>query len=348
MTGHDDEPVLTRTEGRVAHIVLNRPRVINALNHAMVLRIDSALAAWRADPQVEAVVITGAGERGLCAGGDIRAVHDDASHGDGSEAAAFWRDEYRLNAIIAAYPKPYVAVMDGIRMGGGVGISAHGHVRSRHREITQCRHAGDNHRLRPGCRWHLPAVARARRARHAPALTGYAGGRGGRRAVRARRPLRSVRALGGVHGGTRAGDAGHGGSRVRNSLPERRTRCATGMDRPLLCGRLRRRNRRSAPLQRDHGRQADRRDHSRQVADLAEGDARGGAPGPRPWPAGGRAGTGVPRLVRDAFVTGPAEGVRAQIIDKDRNPYWSPATLAEVSAQDVERPFAHLADLWAP
>src|ERR1700722_9315145 len=116
MTGPDDEPVLTSTEGRVARIVLNRPRVINALNHAMVLRIDAALAAWRADPQVEAVVITGAGERGLCAGGDIRAVHDDASRGDGREAAAFWRDEYRLNASIASYPKPYVAVMDGIVM----------------------------------------------------------------------------------------------------------------------------------------------------------------------------------------------------------------------------------------
>ncbi|MFE2302868.1 enoyl-CoA hydratase/isomerase family protein [Streptomyces sp. NPDC059445] len=124
-----EESVLLRTEGRVGHITLNRPRALNALNHAMVRRIDRALTAWEHDPAVETVVITGAGERGLCAGGDIRVVHDDARDGDGTASAAFWRDEYHLNARIARYPKPYVAVMDGIVMGGGVGISAHGGVR---------------------------------------------------------------------------------------------------------------------------------------------------------------------------------------------------------------------------
>lgn len=128
MTG-SEAPVLLRIDGRAAHIVLNRPKALNALNHAMVLRIDEALTAWEHDPAVETVVLTGAGERGLCAGGDIRAVHDDARDGDGTASAAFWRDEYRLNARIARYPKPYVAVMDGIVMGGGVGVSAHGSVR---------------------------------------------------------------------------------------------------------------------------------------------------------------------------------------------------------------------------
>ncbi|MEV2211717.1 enoyl-CoA hydratase/isomerase family protein [Streptomyces sp. NPDC050997] len=128
MTG-SEEPVLLHITGRAAHITLNRPRAINALNHAMVRRIDDALTAWAHDPAVEAVVVTGAGERGLCAGGDIRAVHDDARDGDGTASAAFWRDEYHLNARIARYPKPYVAVMDGIVMGGGVGVSAHGRVR---------------------------------------------------------------------------------------------------------------------------------------------------------------------------------------------------------------------------
>ncbi|WP_320773473.1 enoyl-CoA hydratase/isomerase family protein [Streptomyces sp. CRN 30] len=123
------EPVLLHTAGRAAHITLNRPRALNALNHTMVRRIDAALAAWADDPAVETVVLTGAGERGLCAGGDIRAVHDDARDGDGTASAAFWYDEYRLNARIARYPKPYVAVMDGIVMGGGVGLSAHGGVR---------------------------------------------------------------------------------------------------------------------------------------------------------------------------------------------------------------------------
>ncbi|MFF3735293.1 enoyl-CoA hydratase/isomerase family protein [Streptomyces sp. NPDC002476] len=124
---HDD-PVLTHTEGRVRHITLNRPRALNALNHTMVLRIDEALAEAERDDAVTAVLITGAGERGLCAGGDIRSIHDDARAG-GTASLAFWRDEYRLNARIARYPKPYVAIMDGIVMGGGVGISAHGDVR---------------------------------------------------------------------------------------------------------------------------------------------------------------------------------------------------------------------------
>ncbi|MEU6706144.1 enoyl-CoA hydratase/isomerase family protein [Streptomyces wuyuanensis] len=121
--------VLFRTEGRAGHITLDRPKALNSLTHGMVLRIDEALTEWEHDPAVETVVVTGAGERGLCAGGDIRAIHDDARDGDGTASAAFWRDEYHLNARIARYPKPYVAVMDGIVMGGGVGISAHGSVR---------------------------------------------------------------------------------------------------------------------------------------------------------------------------------------------------------------------------
>ncbi|MFD5801399.1 enoyl-CoA hydratase/isomerase family protein [Streptomyces sp. NPDC127020] len=124
-----DAPVLLHTTGRAAHITLNRPRALNSLTHEMVLRVDEALTAWERDPAVETVVVTGAGERGLCAGGDIRSIHDDARDGDGTASAAFWRDEYRLNARIARYAKPYVAVMDGIVMGGGVGVSAHGSVR---------------------------------------------------------------------------------------------------------------------------------------------------------------------------------------------------------------------------
>ncbi|WP_432753800.1 enoyl-CoA hydratase/isomerase family protein [Streptomyces sp. JL2001] len=128
MTTAEESHVLLRTEGRAGFITLNRPRAINALTHAMVLRIDAALTAWEHDPAVETIVIEGAGERGLCAGGDIRAIHDDARAG-GSASVDFWRDEYRLNARIARFPKPYVAFMDGIVMGGGVGVSAHGSVR---------------------------------------------------------------------------------------------------------------------------------------------------------------------------------------------------------------------------
>ncbi|GAA3485743.1 enoyl-CoA hydratase/isomerase family protein [Streptomyces yanii] len=125
---NNEDPVLLHTEGRTRHITLNRPRALNALTHTMVLRVDEALTAAEQDDSVTAVLISGAGERGLCAGGDIRAVYEDARAG-GSASLDFWRDEYRLNARIARFPKPYIALMDGIVMGGGVGISAHGSVR---------------------------------------------------------------------------------------------------------------------------------------------------------------------------------------------------------------------------
>ncbi|WP_411104577.1 enoyl-CoA hydratase/isomerase family protein [Streptomyces sp. cmx-4-9] len=121
-------PVLFEIRGGTGVITLNRPRALNALTHPMVRQMDAALAAWEQDPDVQQVLVRGAGERGLCAGGDIRAIHDDAKAGT-TASVAFWYDEYRLNARIARYPKPYVALMDGIVMGGGVGVSAHGSVR---------------------------------------------------------------------------------------------------------------------------------------------------------------------------------------------------------------------------
>ena len=124
----DTDEVLVRVERGVGFLTLNRPKAINSLNHTMVTAIDAALTAWDGDDEVRAVVIDGAGERGLCAGGDVVALYHSA-RADGSEARRFWFDEYRLNARIGGYPKPYVALMDGIVMGGGVGVSAHGNVR---------------------------------------------------------------------------------------------------------------------------------------------------------------------------------------------------------------------------
>lgn len=119
-----EPPVLLRREGHAAYVVLNRPRAINALTHEMVGLITTALHDLAADDSVRTVVLTGAGERGLCAGGDVVMMTEDAKVG-GTAAAAFWADEYRLNALIADYPKPYVAIMDGIVLGGGIGLSAH-------------------------------------------------------------------------------------------------------------------------------------------------------------------------------------------------------------------------------
>ncbi|WP_028936930.1 enoyl-CoA hydratase/isomerase family protein [Pseudonocardia spinosispora] len=116
--------VIVARTGILGRITLNRPKAINALTHAMAVEIDGVLRGWADDPSVGAVLITGAGERGLCAGGDIRAIYDDLGAG-GTATLDFWHDEYHLNARIARYPKPVVAIMHGLVMGGGIGVSAH-------------------------------------------------------------------------------------------------------------------------------------------------------------------------------------------------------------------------------
>src|SRR3954454_967882 len=120
--------VYTSVENGLGLITLNRPQAINALTHGMILAIDDTLAAWAEDDRVRAVAIRGEGERGLCAGGDVRAIYEGAKSNPAA-ALEFWADEYHLNARIARYPKPYVALMDGLVMGGGVGVSAHGDIR---------------------------------------------------------------------------------------------------------------------------------------------------------------------------------------------------------------------------
>ncbi|MGE4481813.1 enoyl-CoA hydratase/isomerase family protein [Acidocella sp.] len=120
--------ILIAKEGTLGHIKLNRPKAINALTHEMIASISTALATFAADDGISAVLVTGEGERGLCAGGDIRALYEHRASGQ-SFGMAFFRDEYRMNAQISAFPKPYIAFMDGITMGGGVGVSAHGSVR---------------------------------------------------------------------------------------------------------------------------------------------------------------------------------------------------------------------------
>ncbi len=127
----ENEDVLVTVEGATGLISLNRPKAINSLTHPMVSAISQALTEWRDDDAIRLVVLSGKGDRGLCAGGDIVEVYDSA-RGDHGVASSFWWDEYRMNAYIARYPKPFVSLMDGIVMGGGVGVSAHGS----HRVVT--------------------------------------------------------------------------------------------------------------------------------------------------------------------------------------------------------------------
>ena len=115
-----------RKEGRAGRITLDRPQALNALTHAMALGIDAALDAWRDDPEVAVSLIDATGARAFCAGGDLQEIYAAGRRGDFDYPRRFWAEEYRMNATIARYPKPYVALMQGYVMGGGVGVASHG------------------------------------------------------------------------------------------------------------------------------------------------------------------------------------------------------------------------------
>ncbi len=126
-----DEVLLDRV-GSAAIISLNRPKALNSLNLAMVRVMKEAMDRFAADPGISCVILKGEGERGLCAGGDIRVIHE-AGKAKDPDVTRFWREEFPVNYMISRYAKPYVALMDGIVMGGGVGVSAHG----KHRVVTE-------------------------------------------------------------------------------------------------------------------------------------------------------------------------------------------------------------------
>lgn len=115
-----------RKIGRIGQITLQRPEALNAVSHEMVLAMEAALDEWRDDDEVACVLIDAEGHKAFSAGGDLQFMHDTAAKGDFEPGRAFWRDEYRLNAKIAEYPKPYIALCQGFTMGGGVGVSLHG------------------------------------------------------------------------------------------------------------------------------------------------------------------------------------------------------------------------------
>lgn len=133
MSGGGEDEVLARACGALRRLTLNRPAALNALTLAMVQTMSAHLRAFAIDGSVGAVLIDGAGDRALCAGGDLRALYDAAKANDRTLPARFWASEYRLDLMIARYRKPVVAVMDGLVMGGGVGLSAH----AAHRIVTE-------------------------------------------------------------------------------------------------------------------------------------------------------------------------------------------------------------------
>jgi enoyl-CoA hydratase len=124
-----DDDLIVRSDGALRRITLNRPQALNAITLDMVVAMTALMREWQSDPKVGAVLIDGAGDRGFCAGGDIRALYEAAKIKPVQAADAlpvrFWATEYKLNVLIARYAKPVIAVMDGLVMGGGVGLSAH-------------------------------------------------------------------------------------------------------------------------------------------------------------------------------------------------------------------------------
>ncbi|MEK9969672.1 MAG: enoyl-CoA hydratase/isomerase family protein [Ferrovibrio sp.] len=127
--------ILFSVQNGIGIIQLNRPQALNALTHDMCIPLEQHLRSWAADPAVKAVIIKGAGEKAFCAGGDIRKLADRSPDGV-SYRKSFWHDEYRCNTLIGEYPKPFIALIDGIFMGGGVGLSVHGS----HRIISEFAH----------------------------------------------------------------------------------------------------------------------------------------------------------------------------------------------------------------
>ena len=128
---HDGD-VLVRHERALRRITLNRPQALNAITLDMAVTMTALLRSWASDPAVGAVLLDGAGERAFCAGGDIRALYDAAKSKD-PLPEQFWSTEYKLNVLIARYPKPLIAIMDGVVMGGGVGLASH----AAHRVVTE-------------------------------------------------------------------------------------------------------------------------------------------------------------------------------------------------------------------
>lgn len=130
VTATSPEPsVLIHRQGGLGRLTLNRPRAINALDLDMVRALFTTLTDWVDDPDVSTVLIDGNGDRGLCAGGDVRAIREALIDGRPDDALGFFREEYHLNALIAEYPKPIVVIADGVTMGGGIGLAGHAAIR---------------------------------------------------------------------------------------------------------------------------------------------------------------------------------------------------------------------------
>lgn len=334
------DEILFERRGAAGVVTLNRPQALNAVTHGMVLALRAQLDAWRDDSAVTRVVVTAAGERAFSAGGDLRALYEAGRAGRYDEALAFWRDEYALNAAIKHYPKPYVALIDGIVMGGGVGVSIHGSHRV----------AGDRYQFAMpevgigffpdvGATWFLPRLPgalgafcalTAERLRADDAVQGGV-------ATHRVRSARFADLLDGLCGtvpvdallSAFSEPAGEGPVAKQRGAIDRHFAADTVEDilASLDAGDEAARGfartiRGKAPLSLKIALAQMRRGRHWSFDDCMRAEFRI-----------------VSRVVRGENFY---EGVRAVIVDKDNAPRWRPANLAEVSAAEVERHFAPL------
>jgi len=338
----ESDEVLTRVEGGIGFITLNRPKAINSLNQPMVDALRALLARWADDDAVRAVVLSGAGDRGLCAGGDVVAVYHSA-RSDGVEVRRFWRDEYLMNGQIGRFPKPYVSLMDGIVMGGGVGVSAHGSVRV----VTETSKIA---MPEVGIGF-VPDVGGAYLLSRAPGALGL-------HAALTGAPFSGADAIAMgfadhymphddleaftrtvVADGPQTAVSRHAVEPPPSELVAQRDwidECYAGESAQDIVAALREHS--AAAAQDAANLIATRSPIAVSVALEAVRRA-------------GKLKTLEDVLVQDYRVSSASarshdlvEGIRAQIIDKDRNPKWSPATLAEVGAADVAAYFAPVDD----
>jgi enoyl-CoA hydratase len=341
--------ILFDRRGAAGLVTLNRPQALNAVTLAMVRALAVQLDEWAKDPAVTRVVVKAAGDRAFSAGGDIRALYDLGQAGRHDDALAFWREEYLLNAAIKRYPKPYVALINGIDMGGGVGVSIHGsHRVAGEKFLFAMPEVGIGFFPDVGATWFLPRVPGeigtycALTGERLRAGDGVATGLATHH-VAAARFADLIEAL----CGTVAVDATL--VAFANPIGE-----APVMAKRDLIDRLFRGNRVEDILARldveassagpDAGwvekTAATIRTKSPLSLKIALEQMRRGATWSfdRCMQAEFRI---VSRVVRGRDFY---EGIRAVIIDKDDAPRWQPATLAEVSADDVARHFAPLTE----
>ena len=341
VTEESDE-VLSRVDNGVGLITLNRPKAINSLNQPMVDALSAILTRWEADDSVRSVVLSGAGDRGLCAGGDVVAVYNSA-RADGVEARRFWHDEYLLNGQVGRFAKPYVSLMDGIVMGGGVGVSAHANTRV----VTETSKIA---MPEVGIGF-IPDVGGAFLLSRAPGALGLHAALTGAPFSGADAiamgfadhyvPHSEVEAFAAaiVSDGIESALAAHAIEPPPSDLVAQRDwidQCFAGDTAADIVAALRGHD--AGPANDAANLIATRSPIAVSVALEAVRRA-------------AKLDTLEDVLIQDYRVSSASarshdlvEGIRAQIIDKDRNPKWSPATLAAVSAADIDAYFAPVDD----